>query len=212
MLLERLCVLKWQQLTYACYASTLSTLLIQIWQYTSQHTNSRCCWYDDCRQVSHIKKLFSNKPTWPWWNMRIEGWDVCDTSFHACCNLMLSRCFLCGTNHAISSLLTYKTAWDQAGRHTDLIQSQMLKTGTHITTYQQSDNYNASTHNSACTQSWLCNAGNPYADEHGAFGDNVFRYTLLSMAACEAPLVLPIGGYRSVYCHIHIMPETHHVC
>lgn len=40
-------------------------------------------------------------------------------------------------------------------------------------------------------------AGNPYADEHGAFGDNVFRYTLLSMAACEAPLVLPIGGYRS---------------
>lgn len=39
--------------------------------------------------------------------------------------------------------------------------------------------------------------GNPYADEHGAFGDNVFRYTLLSMAACEAPLVLPIGGYRS---------------
>ena len=41
-----------------------------------------------------------------------------------------------------------------------------------------------------------CIAGNPYADEHGAFGDNVFRYTLLSMAACEAPLVLPIGGYR----------------
>lgn len=42
-------------------------------------------------------------------------------------------------------------------------------------------------------------AGNPYADEHGAFGDNVFRYTLLSMAACEAPLVLPIGGYRSAF-------------
>ena len=41
-------------------------------------------------------------------------------------------------------------------------------------------------------------AGNPYADEHGAFGDNVFRYTLLSMAACEAPLLLPIGGYRCV--------------
>ena len=40
----------------------------------------------------------------------------------------------------------------------------------------------------------------------------MFRYTLLSMAACEAPLVLPIGGYRSVYCHVHIMPETHHVC
>lgn len=38
--------------------------------------------------------------------------------------------------------------------------------------------------------------GNPYADESGAFGDNVFRFSLLSMAACEAPLVLPIGGYR----------------
>eukprot|EP00891_Asterochloris_glomerata_P008981 jgi/Astpho2/8981/fgenesh1_pm.00133_%23_25_t len=36
--------------------------------------------------------------------------------------------------------------------------------------------------------------GNPYADEHGAFGDNVFRYTLLSLAACEAPLQLNIGG------------------
>jgi len=40
-------------------------------------------------------------------------------------------------------------------------------------------------------------AGNPYADENGAFGDNQFRYTLLSMAACEAPLQLPIGGFRS---------------
>ena len=39
-------------------------------------------------------------------------------------------------------------------------------------------------------------AGNPYADEHGAFGDNVFRYSLLSMAACEAPLQLHIGGFR----------------
>ncbi|KAK9862858.1 hypothetical protein WJX84_002295 [Apatococcus fuscideae] len=39
--------------------------------------------------------------------------------------------------------------------------------------------------------------GNPYADEHGAFGDNVFRYSLLSMAACEAPLQLNIGGFRS---------------
>ena len=28
------------------------------------------------------------------------------------------------------------------------------------------------------------------------FGDNQFRYVLLSQAACEAPLVLNIGGYR----------------
>ncbi|KAK8301182.1 hypothetical protein V6Z12_D04G004200 [Gossypium hirsutum] len=37
--------------------------------------------------------------------------------------------------------------------------------------------------------------GNPYGDSHGAFGDNQFRYTLLCHAACEAPLVLPLGGY-----------------
>lgn len=41
--------------------------------------------------------------------------------------------------------------------------------------------------------------GNPYADENGAFGDNVFRFSLLSMAACEAPLVLPIGGHRQAF-------------
>lgn len=41
-------------------------------------------------------------------------------------------------------------------------------------------------------------AGNPYADQYGAFGDNVFRFSLLSMAACEAPLQLNIGGYRRV--------------
>ncbi|KAK9809081.1 hypothetical protein WJX72_009092 [[Myrmecia] bisecta] len=40
-------------------------------------------------------------------------------------------------------------------------------------------------------------AGNPYGDEHGVFGDNQFRYALLSLAACEAPLTLNIGGYRS---------------
>eukprot|EP00884_Botryococcus_braunii_P007478 jgi/Botrbrau1/16731/Bobra.0301s0003.2 len=40
-------------------------------------------------------------------------------------------------------------------------------------------------------------AGNPYGDQNGVFGDNQFRYALLSMAACEAPLQLPIGGYRS---------------
>ena len=39
-------------------------------------------------------------------------------------------------------------------------------------------------------------AGNPYGDEHGVFGDNQFRYALLSLAACEAPLQLRIGGFR----------------
>ena len=37
--------------------------------------------------------------------------------------------------------------------------------------------------------------GTPYGDQAGAFGDNMFRFTLLSHAACEAPLVLPLGGY-----------------
>ncbi|XP_031382669.1 soluble starch synthase 1, chloroplastic/amyloplastic [Punica granatum] len=37
--------------------------------------------------------------------------------------------------------------------------------------------------------------GNPYGDVHGAFGDNQFRFTLLCHAACEAPLVLPLGGF-----------------
>ncbi|KAM3729746.1 hypothetical protein ACB098_12G035300 [Castanea mollissima] len=37
--------------------------------------------------------------------------------------------------------------------------------------------------------------GNPYGDIHGAFGDNQFRFTLLCHAACEAPLVLPLGGF-----------------
>ncbi|XP_022763763.1 starch synthase 1, chloroplastic/amyloplastic-like isoform X3 [Durio zibethinus] len=37
--------------------------------------------------------------------------------------------------------------------------------------------------------------GNPYGDSHGAFGDNQFRFTLLCHTACEAPLVLPLGGY-----------------
>ncbi|KAM7268795.1 hypothetical protein ACFE04_010961 [Oxalis oulophora] len=36
---------------------------------------------------------------------------------------------------------------------------------------------------------------NPYGDSFGAFGDNQFRFTLLCHAACEAPLVLPLGGY-----------------
>lgn len=37
--------------------------------------------------------------------------------------------------------------------------------------------------------------GNPYGDHNGAFGDNLFRYTILNHAACEAPLVLPLGGF-----------------
>ncbi|GAV66188.1 Glycos_transf_1 domain-containing protein/Glyco_transf_5 domain-containing protein [Cephalotus follicularis] len=37
--------------------------------------------------------------------------------------------------------------------------------------------------------------GNPYGDSYGAFGDNQFRFTLLCHAACEAPLVLPLGGF-----------------
>ncbi|KAF9601132.1 hypothetical protein IFM89_017037 [Coptis chinensis] len=37
--------------------------------------------------------------------------------------------------------------------------------------------------------------GNPYGDINGAYGDNQFRFTLLCHAACEAPLVLPLGGF-----------------
>ncbi|XP_028806647.1 starch synthase 1, chloroplastic/amyloplastic [Neltuma alba] len=37
--------------------------------------------------------------------------------------------------------------------------------------------------------------GNPYGDNYGAFGDNQYRFTLLCHAACEAPLVLPLGGF-----------------
>ncbi|XP_024524899.1 starch synthase 1, chloroplastic/amyloplastic [Selaginella moellendorffii] len=36
--------------------------------------------------------------------------------------------------------------------------------------------------------------GTPYGDTRGTFGDNQFRFTLLCHAACEAPLVLPLGG------------------
>lgn len=36
-------------------------------------------------------------------------------------------------------------------------------------------------------------AGTPYGDENGTFGDNQFRFTLLQMAALEAPLVVPVG-------------------
>lgn len=37
--------------------------------------------------------------------------------------------------------------------------------------------------------------GTPYGDTRGTFGDNQFRFTLLCHAACEAPLVLALGGY-----------------
>ncbi|XP_047322110.1 soluble starch synthase 1, chloroplastic/amyloplastic [Impatiens glandulifera] len=37
--------------------------------------------------------------------------------------------------------------------------------------------------------------GNPYGDTYGAFGDNQLRFALLCHAACEAPLLLPLGGY-----------------
>ncbi|KAI9073258.1 hypothetical protein K1719_044780 [Acacia pycnantha] len=37
--------------------------------------------------------------------------------------------------------------------------------------------------------------GNPYGDNYGAFGDNQYRFTLLCHTACEAPLVLPLGGF-----------------
>lgn len=39
-------------------------------------------------------------------------------------------------------------------------------------------------------------AGGIYADGGGTFGDNQFRFALLSLAACEAPLVLNVGGYK----------------
>lgn len=37
-------------------------------------------------------------------------------------------------------------------------------------------------------------AGTPYGDANGTFGDNQFRFTLLSLAALEAPLQVPIFG------------------
>ena len=47
-----------------------------------------------------------------------------------------------------------------------------------------------------------CAAGNPYQDSNGVFGDNQFRYALLSLAACEAPLQLNVGGYRWLPDHL----------
>uniref|UniRef100_A0A061R363 starch synthase n=1 Tax=Tetraselmis sp. GSL018 TaxID=582737 RepID=A0A061R363_9CHLO len=37
--------------------------------------------------------------------------------------------------------------------------------------------------------------GTPYGDANGEFGDNQFRFTLLSYAALEAPLQIPLGGF-----------------
>ncbi|GLC74455.1 hypothetical protein PLESTF_001514700 [Pleodorina starrii] len=39
--------------------------------------------------------------------------------------------------------------------------------------------------------------GTPYGNEYGTYGDNLFRFSLLALAACEAPLLLHIGGFRS---------------
>ncbi len=43
--------------------------------------------------------------------------------------------------------------------------------------------------------------GNPYGNAHGVYADNLFRFSLLSMAAIEATLVLNVGGYRCA-CHL----------
>eukprot|EP00898_Chlorokybus_atmophyticus_P001292 jgi/Chlat1/2163/Chrsp17S02738 len=37
-------------------------------------------------------------------------------------------------------------------------------------------------------------AGTPYGDANGTFGDNHYRFTLLCLAALEAPLQVPVGG------------------
>jgi len=41
--------------------------------------------------------------------------------------------------------------------------------------------------------------GGLYGDSYGVYGDNQFRYTLLSHAACEAPLVLPFNNMGGRY-------------
>ncbi|GFH17915.1 starch synthase, chloroplastic/amyloplastic [Haematococcus lacustris] len=35
--------------------------------------------------------------------------------------------------------------------------------------------------------------GGIYSDQFGVYGDNQFRFTLLTLAALEVPLVLPLG-------------------
>jgi len=37
--------------------------------------------------------------------------------------------------------------------------------------------------------------GGPYGNKEGAYGDNLFRFTLLSLVACEVPLQLELGGF-----------------
>ncbi|THU57393.1 hypothetical protein C4D60_Mb03t03060 [Musa balbisiana] len=51
--------------------------------------------------------------------------------------------------------------------------------------------------------------GNPYGDSNGAFGDNQFRFTILCYAACEAPLVLPLGGYTYGEKSLFIVNDWH---
>jgi len=38
--------------------------------------------------------------------------------------------------------------------------------------------------------------GGPYGNAYGAYGDNLFRFSLLSLVACEVPLQLELGGYN----------------
>ncbi|KAF4380381.1 hypothetical protein F8388_024674 [Cannabis sativa] len=51
--------------------------------------------------------------------------------------------------------------------------------------------------------------GNPYGDVYGAFGDNQFRFTLLCHAACEAPLVIPLGGFTYGEKSIFLVNDWH---
>ncbi len=36
--------------------------------------------------------------------------------------------------------------------------------------------------------------GGMYADKFGVYGDNLFRFSLLTLAGLEAPLILDLGG------------------
>jgi starch synthase len=47
-------------------------------------------------------------------------------------------------------------------------------------------------------------SGGPYGDDMGTYGDNQFRFCLLSLAACEAPLNLHVGTSS-----LHPLPNTH---
>lgn len=47
--------------------------------------------------------------------------------------------------------------------------------------------------------SFLRGSANPYGDENGPYGDNQFRYSLLSKVACEIPLQLDFGKGLGTY-------------